>query len=303
MIPKDKALKLIKIYMYVCSLYDETLNCYCQRYSNNSKPVFTDQEILTIFLFVGSEQRYMQLKEIHSFANDYLLDWFPRLVSYQTFVYRLNRMVGAVQELLRHLIVSNKPVDCEEDQLIVDSMPIMACCGRNRQGKVARDIADKGYCSTKNQYYYGLKLHCVGYRRDGHVPFPAQIALSAASENDLAVYKRECAPELSGKTVFADKIYQDGPFWKEEADNGNTLLSPVKAVKGASEAEKCWNKAADDLFSAAVSAIREPIEAFFGWLIDKTNIQRAQKCRSTPGLLIHTLGKLAIAFIPLIFNY
>lgn len=91
MIPKDKAQKLIKIYMYVCSKYDETLNCYCQRYSNNSKPLFSDQEILTIYLFVGSEQRYTQIKEIHSFAKEYLLDWFPGLVSYQTFVYRLNR--------------------------------------------------------------------------------------------------------------------------------------------------------------------------------------------------------------------
>ena len=166
MIPKDKALKLIKIYMYVCSQYQETLNYYCQRYSNNSKPVFTDEEILTIFLFVGSEQRYTRIKEIHSFAKEYLLDWFPGLVSYQTFVYRLNRMVGAVQELLKHLIESHKPDDCDEDTLIVDSMPIMTCCGRNRQGKVARDIADKGDCSTKNQYYHGLKLHLVSRFRE-----------------------------------------------------------------------------------------------------------------------------------------
>ena len=79
--------------------------------SNNSKPQFSDQEILTIFLFVGSEQRYTRIKEIHSFAKEYLLDWFPGLVSYQTFVYRLNRMVGAVGELLKHLIVSYKPDD------------------------------------------------------------------------------------------------------------------------------------------------------------------------------------------------
>lgn len=206
MIPKDKALKLIKIYIYVCSQYSETLNCYCQRYSNNSKPQFSDEEILAIFLFVGSEQRYTRIKEIHSFAKEYLLDWFPKLVSYQTFVYRLNRMVGAVQELLKHLIVSNKPDDCDEDTLVVDSMPIMTCCGRNRQGKVAREIADKGYCSTKNQYYHGLKLHLVGYRRKGHLPFPCHIVLSSASENDLTVFKRECVPAIAGKTIFADKI-------------------------------------------------------------------------------------------------
>lgn len=76
-----------------------------------------------------------------------------------------------------------------------------------------------------------------------------------------------------------------------------------RAIKGTCVTEKQWDKAADDLYSAAISSVREPIEAFFGWLINKTNIQRAQKCRSTAGLLIHTHGKLAIAFIFLIFNY
>lgn len=304
MISKDKALKLIKIYMYVCKQYDENLKYYYQRYSNNSIPVFTDQEILTIYLFVGSEQRYTRLKEIHKFAKEYLLAWFPGLVSYQTFVYRLNRMAGAIEELLKHLIVSYKPEDCDEDTLIVDSMPIMTCCGRNRKGKVAREIADKGYCSTKNQYYHGLKLHLVGYRRKGHLPFPYQIVLSSASENDLAVFKRECVPGIAGKTIFADKIYRDSPYWNGEREyRNNVLLTPVKAVKGATEGEKQRNKAADDLYSSAVSSIREPVEAFYSWLIDKTNIQRAQKCRSTAGLLVHVLGKIAIAFIFLIFNY
>lgn len=304
MIPKDKALKLINIYMYVCKQYDENLKYYCQRYSNNSIPVFTDQEILTIYLFVGSEQRYTRLKEIHKFAKEYLLDWFPGLTSYQTFVYRLNRMVGAITELLKQLTSSYKPDGCDEDTLIVDSMPIMTCTGRNRTGKVAPEIADKGYCSTKNQYYYGMKLHLVGMRVKGHIPFPHQLVLSPASENDLTVFKRECVPSIAGKTIFADKIYRDNDFWSEEGSRkSNELLTPVKAIKGVSDVEKQRNKAADDLYSAAVSSVREPVEAFFSWLNEKTNIQRANKCRSTPGLLIHTLGKLAIAFIFLIFNY
>lgn len=304
MIPKDKALKLIKIYMYVCKQYDENLKYYCQRYSNNSIPVFTDQEILTIYLFVGSEQRYTRLKEIHKFAKEYLLDWFPGLTSYQTFVYRLNRMVGAITELLKQLTSSYKPDGCDKDTLIVDSMPIMTCTGRNRTGKVAPEIADKGYCSTKNQYYYGMKLHLVGMRVKGHIPFPHQLVLSPASENDLTVFKRECVPSIAVKTIFADKIYRDNDFWSEEGSRkSNELLTPVKAIKGVSDVEKQRNKAADDLYSAAVSSVREPVEAFFSWLNEKTNIQRANKCRSTAGLLIHTLGKLAIAFIFLIFNY
>lgn len=304
MIPKDKAFKLIKIYMYVCEQYDVNLYNYCQRYSNNSVPVFSDQEILTIYLFVGSEQHYTKIKEIHNFAKDYLLEWFPKLVSYQTFNYRLNRMAGAVTELSKQLLGSHKPEDCDEDTLLVDSLPIMTCTGRNRTGKVATEIADKGYCSTKNQYYHGLKMHFVGMRRDGHLPFPYQIILSSASENDLTVFKRECVPSLGGKTIFADKIYRDNAYWKKENETkSNNLLTPIKGVKGTTKEEKQRNKAADDMFSSAVSSVREPVEAFFSWLIEKTNIQRAYNCRSTAGLIVHVMGKVAIAFITLIFNY
>lgn len=178
--------------------------------------------------------------------------------------------------------------DCNEDTLIVDSMPIMICCGRNRKGKVAREIADKGYRSTKNQYYHGLKMHLVGYKRKGHPPFPYQIVLSSASENDLSVFKRECVPDIAGKTIFADKIYCDNPYWNGERESkNNELLTPIKAVKSATEGEIQRNKAADELYSSAVSSIREPVEAFCSWLIDKTNIQRAQKYRSTARLLVH----------------
>lgn len=304
MISKDKAIRLIKIYTYICDMYEQSLKYHCQRYSNNSKPLFSDEEILTIYLFVGHEQKYQRLKDIHNFAKEYLLDWFPGLISYQTFVYRLNRMSSAVSELSKQLIDSHRPEECDGKTMIVDSMPIMTCTGRNRKGKVAKEIADKGYCSTKNQYYHGLKLHLVGMRRKGHIPYPYQLILSSASENDLTVFKRESVPYLRNTTIFADKIYGDSEFWARENEvKGNIILTPVKATKGQTKEERQRNKAADDLFSSAVSSVREPIEAFFSWLNESTNIQRAYKCRSTTGLLIHVMGKIAIAFISLIFNY
>lgn len=304
MIPKDKEYRLIKIYMYICDMYEQSLKYHCQRYSNNSKPLFSDEEILTIYFFVGHEQKYTLIKDIHNFAKEYLRDWFPNLVSYQTFNYRLNRMAGAVRELSSQLLRMFRPSDCQDDTVIVDSMPIITCCGRNRTGKVARDIADKGYCSTKNLYYHGLKLHMVGYRRKGHLPHPCQIALSPASENDLKVFQSECMPDLFNKKIFADKIYRSNDYWEQERrDKANEFYAPVKSIKGAPEEEKQRSKAADDIYSQAVSSVREPIEALFSWLNEKTNIQRASKCRSTCGLLIHTMGKVAIAFLYLIFNY
>lgn len=230
MIPKDKEYRLIKIYMYICDMYEQSLKYHCQRYSNNSKPLFSDEEILTIYFFVGHEQKYTLIKDIHNFAKEYLRDWCPNLVSYQTFNYRLNRMAGAVRELSSQLLRMFRPSDCQDDTVIVDSMPIITCCGRNRTGKVARDIADKGYCSTKNLYYHGLKLHMVGYRRKGHLPHPCQIALSPASENDLKVFQSECMPDLFNKKIFADKILTTGS--RKDAIRPMSSTLPSSQSKG-----------------------------------------------------------------------
>ncbi|PWD98214.1 transposase, partial [Marinilabilia rubra] len=38
------------------------------------------------------------------------------------------------------------------------------------------------------------------------------------------------------------------------------------------------------------------------WLIEKTDIQRASKVRSTKGLIVHAFGRLSAAFLNYAFN-
>ncbi|HJD74921.1 MAG TPA: transposase [Bacteroides reticulotermitis] len=211
-------------------------------------------------------------------------------------------MSEAINHLVKHLITSFKPVDCHTMTSIIDSMPIITCGEKNKTGKVATEIATKGYCSTKNMYYFGLKLHALAFRRQATLPFPEMLMISSAGENDLTVLKTEAADSLMNRNIFADKIYSDFPFWTEKQKiQGLCMLTPVKAIKGEEPVITQREKAYRDLYSTAVSKIRQPIESLFNWINEKTNIQRAMKVRATPGLLIHTMGKMAIAFIYLFF--
>jgi hypothetical protein len=88
-----------------------------------------------------------------------------------------------------------------------------------------------------------------------------------------------------------------------EKTYNSRILTPVKAVKCQPELIKQWDKAANDLYSKAVSSIRQSIESLFNWIIEKTDIQRASKVRSTKGLLVHVFGRIAVAFIFLVFNF
>jgi hypothetical protein len=80
------------------------------------------------------------------------------------------------------------------------------------------------------------------------------------------------------------------------------MLTPVKAVKGIPDVLRKFDRAANDLYSRAVSRIRQPIEDLSSWLIEKSDIQKASKVRSKKGVNLHVYGRLAVAFISLIFN-
>jgi hypothetical protein len=300
MISKVLTTKLVEIYFYVCEKFEKDLKFSCQRFTNNDNPEFTDQEIMTIYLFAISQEKRFQVKEIYRFANDYLNSWFPKLPSYAAFNNRLNRLSEAFKILITSLLQEYQPMDCILQESLLDSLPIITAHGK-RVGKVASELTDKGFCSTKSMYYYGLKLHALGFRREKQMPFPEQLMITPASENDLNVF-RNAWSNIENRTFYGDKIYHNVDYFDRLAQSQRTvMLTPVKAIKNQSEWEKQFDKAWNDLYSKAVSTVRQPIESFFNWLIEKTDFQRANKVRSAKGLLVHVFGKLAAAFIYLIF--
>jgi hypothetical protein len=156
--------KLIALYFYIWERYEKEFKYECERFSNNDESDFTDQEALTIYLYVASEEKHLLIKEIHRFAQRYLLSWFPKLPSYQAFNTRLGRLSVVMQRLCAALLQQHCPLDGREESSLVDSLPIITSLG-NREGQVARELTSKGYCSTKNLYYHGLKLHALAQER------------------------------------------------------------------------------------------------------------------------------------------
>ena len=285
------------------SVYDTELRWHCQRFSpNGNEGEFTDQELLCGYLFALMEGQKPQVKSIWKFLHDYWLDWFPSLPSYAGFNRRLNRLAGALNHLLLRIVedIADMDEDWVKDISIIDSFPIMSCSSK-RKAKVAREVVDKGYCATKSMHYYGLKLHFIGFHRPGGLPLPEQMKISPASWHDLAAMREELS-QIQGRAIFADKIYIDKKLQEHLNSKGSHLYTPVKLIKGQSQWERQFNAAADNLFSTAVSRIRQPVESIFNWLEEKVGLQNASKVRSTKGLLVHTFGKLAAAFLITLFN-
>lgn len=284
--------ELISLYLFVCKHYQGQLAYSCQRMSPNSEFQFSDEEAITIYLY-GLIQGHRTVKSIHQYAYQHFIDWFPHLIGYKAFDHRLNQICDVFIPFVELLTAElGKLRTCPSLTSLVDAMPIiMAQRGRRFHAKVAPEIAsNNGYCATKKLHYYGVKLHVFAGSNPSKLPVPQLIGLTDAGMHDRKAFEQPsaCLSEYM-VSCLADKAYQveNAAVHRE---SGIELITPVKKEKGQD-----YLDAADQLFSTAVSRIRQPIESLFNWLNEKTGIQMASKVRSFKGLMVHVFGRLTAA--------
>ena len=305
----DWQLFLIELYSEVQELYYQELVYYCQKFSNNTDKLevaFTDVELISVYLFGLIKERH-KIKQIHGYIEEHWLSWFPNLPSYKNFVVRLNNLHAVFPVLLNRL--SNRftlpqwvlnSLTNGKLEAITDTMPIIMAQGnRSYTAKVALDIADRGYCSTKKLKYHGVKLSALNLLIPKQLPKPRNLIVTPASHSDITIFKELIAPTLQDMTVFADKIYNDGTLEKDLKTYQNVDLLPIqKRYRG-----QIILNADDELFNTLKSQCRQPIESFFNWINERTGIQAASKVRSSKGLYAHVWGRLAaVFFIFLLLN-
>jgi Transposase DDE domain len=225
------------------------------------------------------------------------------LPNYSNFNTRLNRLHSSILSfipiLLKYIEDNNIVPNIEQEIVLIDAFPIILCSGK-RQGKVATEISDKTFCATKGIWYYGVKMHTVAKKVTKKLPLVDFISITKASENDLTAVK-PIFNQLTDKAIFADKAYCDIPLNEQLMKEQNTYIyTPVKLVKGDAERTRQFKRAADDLFSASVSSVRQPIESLFNWINELTGLQKASKIRATNGLFVHIFGAIATCLLKII---
>ena len=297
-------IRLIDTYFTVCRFRDIILY-HSERMSNHKNPSFTDEEVMTIYLFCTMDDLKLHTKrEIYDYAHRHLRSWFPELPGYAAFVSRVNRLnnvFGVLSDHVARLINEQKPeLYAGTREFIVDSLPVMlAKSHRAKTAKVAVNIADLGYCATKDIVYHGFKFHASGMMGAENVlPSLHNAAVTPASTHDNTGFKEELVRNSVNSTVYADSAYADQAAAPELSKKYNVTVCAIqKRKKGQKELfydQKCQN--------AGVSRIRQPIEGYFGWLIERTDIQNASKCRSDKGALLHVFGKIAASLVFLLIS-
>lgn len=288
-------IKLIELFLLICRFYDNHSILKEQRLSNNHKPLFLDEELLTVYIF-GHLQGLTTQRQIYDYIRHHWRAWFPALPAYQTFNCRLNQLAPAFELLIEERLQSVAWQIQSSDDRLIDSVPVMLATGtRANRGRVAPELADTGFCASKQLHYRGCKLHFIAARRSRNLPLPEKIHLSEASQHDLAAL-RELNPHLPERSgLFADKAYFCASTEEYFKEQGWFLVASYKRHRFEPE------KDVPTYYNRFVSAIRQPLESLFNWIIEKTELQNASKVRSDQGLKVHCYGKLAVACLLLTF--
>jgi hypothetical protein len=206
--------KIITIYCF----FDELLKAV--GYRDDTQVQLTTAEIMTIAtvaaeLFTGNHQKALDLLTSHGYVKPFSKSRFNR---------RLHRIPESLWQLALYVMGQIHQQANPERLHIVDTFPLPVCRNiRIKRCHIYRDEAFRGYCASKKEYYFGLKV-CVIVTEAGA---PVELLLNPASTADVVALRSMDLnlPEestLIGDTGFLDRELECA--LREEA--GITLVVP-----------------------------------------------------------------------------
>ena len=189
-----------------------------------TKPSFCDVEVVALALtaeYLSIDSENLLFKKIKA---DYA-DAFPTLHSRPQFN-RRKRALFPLLEKLRKALVS--PFLEGEDAFLTDSKPLPICAlARAAQATICQQVdyarPDYGYCASKEEHFYGYKLHSL-HTVEGVI---AHLDLSPAHVHDIH-FLSDIQGQLTNSLLIADKGYLSQERQEQLKEDNKLLLYTPK---------------------------------------------------------------------------
>lgn len=222
-----------------------------------------------------SEVIFTYIIAFYSFSGNYFKTLFflkhsnlmKEVISSSRFSRRLNRIENKIQEIAGLLYeICKRTID---KQYCIDSFPLPVChLTRMKRCKLLTGPEYLGYNASKDEYFYGFKVHIMASRDKGVV----EVSISAGSCHDGIAFKTFNFDLPESSEVFADKIYND--YLQEELlkDCAGIKFAPIrKSNSKKSDNTYCSNRYRQ-VQRKIIESIISHIENSFPKKIHATNI-------------------------------
>lgn len=202
----------------VVKLYKKCIPATIKNRKNVDKLVQPDTVIITCVLwglmlgYNSQRATYRAVRTILFFTE------FPSRTRYT----RLCASLAYAIKIIRFFFVKQKTKNVMT--AIVDSFPSPFCKEiRNRRAKVLGSIAEIGYNSTKEMYYYGVKISAA-VTESG---FPIAYVVSSPKIHDVQLLET-LVNEAPIAHILGDKGYISGSIQEKIARKGVTVTTPLR---------------------------------------------------------------------------
>ena len=206
-------------YVIIDDIYHRIIPDHIRFRRNYTEAKLSDSEIITLAI-VGKIHGIASEKAWFNYVRKNFKDLFPNLGHRTRFNRTRRNLESAINEIRKE--IGNYLGYNRSDIYIVDSMPIPVCgFGRAHFCKRFKDISSYGYCASKKETYYGLKLHAA-VTLEGYI---TDIEITAANVDDRAIlwemFQSTYQPIVLGdKGYIGDKLAQN-----LKNEKGLTLLA------------------------------------------------------------------------------
>lgn len=212
------------------------------RRSPNSRPAFTDAEVMTIALLQGSFG-CASLKRAYLLVRANFRRAFPRLCSYKQWLHRLHLLTSVVGQLVE---AARRSDSRAATLYLMDAKPIPVC-KPIRHGRVRLLREDGAYFGKSTTgWFFGFKLHVI--TTQGGELLCGALTPANTNERDVAVALSQA---VDGGIVLCDGGYRSAPLACALAEASELLLITPQESGGR---------------RALVSSLRERVETTFSEL-------------------------------------
>lgn len=245
-----------------------TIFCLCDDYlkainqKDNHQARISTSEIVTTAIvaakyFGGNYQKSRMFLDGHNYI--------PNMLSESRFIRRLNSMdINIFNEIFLIMAKAFKVANVENIYAI-DSFPVPVCANvRINRCKIYQERHYKGYCASKQEFFYGIKVHMLVTKRGK----PVEFVIEPGSKSDIKA-AREFVFDIPKKSeIHADKAYVDYTF-EDYLDLKRNISFNAKRKKNAKRPKKKFcgktRKIIETAFSSIVRNFSRKIHAITAW--------------------------------------
>ena len=275
------------VFVLIDDVYNEIIPCEIKNRRNISDSKLSDSEIISISI-VGEAITVDSEKAWFYFVKKNFKDLFPNICDRTRFNRTKRNLYLTIKEIQKYF--SKLPMFANDNIRIIESMPVPVCkFARAYFSKSFKDIASYGYCASKKETYFGLKLHAL-VTVDG---FVSDFFLTPAGIDDrTAVF--ELTENKQSIKIIADKGYIDNTLKNQLEIEKDILLISLKRKNSKHPLEKRLRN--------VLSKTRRRVETSFSQLSEQFNINKVL-AKSKWGLMLRITLKILAHNISFIINH